>query len=154
MTTAATAVFNPERGLSAAGHAPACRKGREASQFVLIELGRSAHTDFRLIEKLAEIDPEVRITRLSGPAAVEMAAKAIRRQAERHVAAPQGNSAGIAGIGKPAGEAAAKSLELLEWEHIQRTLAEHGGNRSAAAKALKINRRTLQRKLARPGPAE
>lgn len=154
MTTAAIAVFDPAWSPAAAGHAPACQDGRGASQFVLIELGMSAHADRRLIEKLAEIDPDVRITRLGGPADIEMAAKAIQRQAERRFAAGQDKPAAIDGIGQAAGETAPKSLERLEWEHIQRMLAEHGGNRSAAAKALKINRRTLQRKLARPGPAE
>lgn len=154
MTTAATAAFNWEGGPSAVGQAPACLEGRGASQFVLIELGRSANTDRRLIEKLAEIDPDVRVTRLGGPADIEMAAQAIRRQMERRFAAPHDNLAVADAPGQPVGEAPLKSLERLEWEHIQRMLAEHGGNRSAAAKALKINRRTLQRKLARPGPAE
>ncbi|GIX39908.1 MAG: hypothetical protein KatS3mg128_0957 [Silanimonas sp.] len=37
----------------------------------------------------------------------------------------------------------------LEWEHLQRVLAEHGGNVSAAARALGMHRRSLQRKLAK-----
>ena len=39
------------------------------------------------------------------------------------------------------------SVDRLEWEHIQRVLAEHEGNVSATARALKMHRRTLQRKL-------
>ena len=39
------------------------------------------------------------------------------------------------------------SLARLEWEHINRVLAECDGNISAAAKKLGIHRRTLQRKL-------
>lgn len=39
------------------------------------------------------------------------------------------------------------SLERLEWEHIQRTLDQHNGNISAAARTLGIHRRTLQRRL-------
>jgi two-component system response regulator RegA len=39
------------------------------------------------------------------------------------------------------------SPRRLEWEHLQRVLAEHGGNVSATARALKMHRRTLQRKL-------
>jgi len=38
-------------------------------------------------------------------------------------------------------------VRRAEWEHIQRVLANHGGNISAAARALGIHRRTLQRKL-------
>jgi two-component system response regulator RegA len=40
-------------------------------------------------------------------------------------------------------------VERLEWEHIQRVLAEHDGNISATARALNMHRRTLQRKLAK-----
>jgi two-component system response regulator RegA len=39
------------------------------------------------------------------------------------------------------------SVSRLEWEHIQRVLAENDGNVSATARALKMHRRTLQRKL-------
>ncbi len=38
-------------------------------------------------------------------------------------------------------------LELVELAHIRRVLAAHSGNKSAAARALGINRRTLDRKL-------
>ncbi|HCN90464.1 MAG TPA: two-component system response regulator, partial [Oxalobacteraceae bacterium] len=37
--------------------------------------------------------------------------------------------------------------DRLEWEHIQRVLAEHQGNISSSARALNMHRRTLQRKL-------
>jgi two-component system, response regulator RegA len=41
------------------------------------------------------------------------------------------------------------SVDRLEWEHIQKVLAQHEGNLSATARALKMHRRTLQRKLAK-----
>ncbi|WP_130536369.1 response regulator transcription factor [Thiomicrorhabdus indica] len=41
----------------------------------------------------------------------------------------------------------AMSVKRMEWEHIQKVLAEHEGNISATAKALNMHRRTLQRKL-------
>ena len=37
----------------------------------------------------------------------------------------------------------------MEWEHINRVLADCGGNISEAARVLGIHRRSLQRKLAR-----
>jgi DNA-binding NtrC family response regulator len=43
----------------------------------------------------------------------------------------------------------AVSLDELVRAHITRVLAEHGGNVSAAARALGMHRRTLQRKLQR-----
>lgn len=48
----------------------------------------------------------------------------------------------------------APSLERVEWEHIQRVLADTGGNVSQAARVLGIHRRSLQRKLARRPPAQ
>ena len=45
------------------------------------------------------------------------------------------------------------TLERVEWEHIQRVLADCGGNITRAARALGLHRRSLQRKLAaRPRP--
>ena len=41
------------------------------------------------------------------------------------------------------------SVKRLEWEHLQKVLTEHDGNISAAARALNMHRRTLQRKLAK-----
>jgi two-component system response regulator RegA len=35
----------------------------------------------------------------------------------------------------------------MEWEYLQKVLMEHEGNISAAARALGMHRRTLQRKL-------
>jgi two-component system response regulator RegA len=51
--------------------------------------------------------------------------------------------------GAPAAPLEAMSLRHLEWEHIQRVLAEHDGNVSATARTLRMHRRTLQRKLAK-----
>ena len=39
------------------------------------------------------------------------------------------------------------SVKRLEWEYLQKVLLEHDGNISAAARALNMHRRTLQRKL-------
>ena len=41
------------------------------------------------------------------------------------------------------------SLARVEWEHINRVLADCGGNVSKAARLLNIHRRSLQRKLSR-----
>ncbi len=41
------------------------------------------------------------------------------------------------------------SLARVEWEHIQRVLADCGGNISEAARALHMHRRSLQRKISK-----
>jgi DNA-binding NtrC family response regulator len=45
-----------------------------------------------------------------------------------------------------------RSLARVEWDYIQQVLALHQGNVSAAARALGIHRRSLQRKLRRSAP--
>jgi two-component system response regulator RegA len=44
------------------------------------------------------------------------------------------------------------TLARVEWEHIQRVLADCGGNISQAAKLLGLHRRSLQRKLIKYPP--
>lgn len=44
------------------------------------------------------------------------------------------------------------SLDRVEWEHIQRVLADCGGNISQTARLLGLDRRTLQRKLGKFPP--
>ncbi len=46
------------------------------------------------------------------------------------------------------------SLARVEWEHIQRVLADCGGNISEAARRLGLHRRSLQRKLQKYPPAQ
>jgi len=41
------------------------------------------------------------------------------------------------------------SLDRVEWEHINRVLADCDGNISEAARVLGLHRRSLQRKLSK-----
>jgi two-component system, response regulator RegA len=50
-------------------------------------------------------------------------------------------------VSEPSSKPKPLSVRRAEWEHIQRVLSNHDGNISAAARALGIHRRTLQRKL-------
>ncbi|HWA13318.1 MAG TPA: helix-turn-helix domain-containing protein, partial [Burkholderiales bacterium] len=60
----------------------------------------------------------------------------------------------VSAFGRDAGNASLPvggrpSVGRVEWEHIQKVLAENGGNVSATARALNMHRRTLQRKLSK-----
>jgi two-component system response regulator RegA len=44
------------------------------------------------------------------------------------------------------------SLDLVEWEHLQRVMHDCQNNISQAARILGINRRSLQRKLSKYPP--
>ncbi len=73
---------------------------------------------------------------------------------ERSVAAPIADSNGSNGNGNgtaaPHGDAAS-TLEDMERQHIVRILQEHAGNKSRAARALGIERKTLYQKARRLG---
>ena len=60
--------------------------------------------------------------------------------------------AGLEHPGTPADappDAKVPSLARIEWEHIERVVAECRGNITQAAKRLGLHRRSLQRKLAK-----
>ena len=61
----------------------------------------------------------------------------------------QHESASVARAEEELEKAAPLSVQRLEWEHIQRVLADNDGNVSATARALNMHRRTLQRKLSK-----
>jgi two-component system response regulator RegA len=112
-----------------------------------------------LIAPLRERHPEIRILLLTGYASIATAIEAIKLGATHYLAKPSSGDEILAALGRLSGEPdilideAPMSVDRVEWEHIQRILAEQGGNVSAAARALKMHRRTLQRKLGkRPSP--
>jgi len=71
------------------------------------------------------------------------------RRASMAVSAGRSTSLPLRAATKTAPAAKPMSLKRLEWEHIERVLRECDGNVSAAARALSMHRRTLQRKLAK-----
>lgn len=122
----------------------------------VLDLNLGASSGLQLIRPLLEAAPHCRIVVLTGYASIATAVEAIKLGATQYFAKPvevDALAAVIDGASASAEEAEAEltndplSLGRLEWEHIQRVLLEHGGNISATARALKMHRRTLQRKL-------
>ncbi len=112
-----------------------------------------------LIAPLRERYPEIRILLLTGYASIATAIEAIKLGATHYLAKPSSADEILAALGRLSGapdiaiEEVPMSIDRVEWEHIQRVLLEQGGNVSAAARVLKMHRRTLQRKLGkRPSP--
>jgi two-component system response regulator RegA len=125
----------------------------------IVDLRLGADDGLALIEPLRRSHPRMRIVVLTGYASIATAVKAIKLGADDYLAKPV-TAAAVAAVlerGTPQRDSAAgetpalepMSPRRLEWEHIQRVLAEHDGNISATARTLHMHRRTLQRKLAK-----
>jgi two-component system response regulator RegA len=121
----------------------------------VLDLRLAADSGLRLIPPLKAAYPEIRILLLTGYASIATAVEAIKLGATHYLPKPAGVDEILSALGAEEGDAevtpaeAPLSVDRLEWEHIQKVLAEHEGNLSATARALKMHRRTLQRKLAK-----
>lgn len=129
---------------------------RHEPEFVVLDLNLAGASGLKLIRPLLETNPQARILVLTGYASIATAVDAVKLGAVQYLAKPAEVDAIVKALLADAVDldAAAPdqpmSVGRLEWEHLQRVLAEHDGNISATARALKMHRRTLQRKLSRP----
>lgn len=124
-------------------------------EYAVVDLRIGNESGLELVRGLAELDENTRIVMLTGYASVATAVEAIKLGAVHYLAKPANANEVIAALQRTGGDARVPpaenppSVKRLEWEHLQKVLVEHGGNVSAAARALKMHRRTLQRKLAK-----
>lgn len=125
-------------------------------EYVVLDLNIAGSSGLRLIEPLLEANPDSRILVLTGYASIATTVDAIKLGATQYLAKPadvdsilRALNATEVVISDEEVPTNPMSVDRLEWEHIQRVLAEHDGNISATARALKMHRRTLQRKLAK-----
>ncbi len=124
---------------------------------VVLDLNLGSSSGLQLIRPLLAAAPQCRIVVLTGYASIATAVEAVKLGAVQYFAKPVEVDAIVAAFGPETSAPVATSeppceplsVKRLEWEHIQRVLREHGGNISATARALKMHRRTLQRKLAK-----
>jgi two-component system, response regulator RegA len=143
----AIGALNGEDGLQlAAEH----RVGR-----IVLDLNLNGASGLALIPQLLEINAQCRIVVLTGYGSIATAVEAVKRGATQYLSKPIEIEAILSAFDdetcpdNPATPDEPLSMDRLEWEHIQRVLNEHQGNVSATARALKMHRRTLQRKLAK-----
>ena len=121
--------------------------------FALLDLNLGGASGLKAIELLQQANAECDIVILTGYASICTAVDAIKLGARQYLAKPVAVDVIVKALLEdqtPDLESAPEetlSVPRLEWEHIQRVLAEHDGNVSATARALKMHRRTLQRKL-------
>lgn len=152
------------RALRRRGHAVDCAADGEsalrlaasqAPDAAILDLRLAETSGLRLIAPLLAARPALRILLLTGYASIATAVEAVKLGAVHYLPKPAEVRDILAALGRAGGDPACPpaetpmSVERLEWEHIQQVLAEHDGNISATARALKMHRRTLQRKLAK-----
>lgn len=152
------------RGLVASG-AGSAQEGIEVARQVrpgraVVDLRMPGESGLELVSRLAELDPDMEIIVLTGFGSIATAVEAMRRGAVDYMQKPCDVEQILAVFEKqsdaePAADTAAvPSLARVEWEHIQRVLADCGGNISETARRLRIHRRSLQRKLFKLQPSD
>lgn len=126
-------------------------------EYALVDVRMPGPSGIELVERLRTIDEGTRIVVLTGFGSIANAVAAMRAGAQDYLTKPTDATAcerALLGLRLPEGEPtdAVPSLERVEWEYIQRVLADSGGNVSHAARRLGMHRRSLQRKLGRNAP--
>lgn len=118
-----------------------------------VDLKMEGPSGLELIAGLRELNPDMKILILTGYASIATAVDAIKLGATNYLPKPADADQILAALNQGEADAGQEinadpmSVNRLEWEHIQKVLAEHEGNISATARALGMHRRTLQRKL-------
>lgn len=129
--------------------------------YAVVDLRLGPASGLALIQVLLDTDPHMRIVVLTGYASIATAVEAIKLGAVHYLTKPADPDEIVQALNATheSGNAQVElanqpmSVRRLEWEHIQRVLQSHNGNISAAARTLKMHRRSLQRKLMkRPTP--
>lgn len=150
-----------QRGFSVTTYADAITAEQliaQQAQAYLLDLRFASQSGLSFIAPLRAALPQCRIILLTGYASIANAVQAVKLGADDYLTKPvdflQLEQA-ITGKMQNATTTDTDLLlspEQLEWEHIHRVLAEHGGNISRTAELLGMHRRTLQRKLNKHRP--
>ncbi len=122
-------------------------------EFAVIDLRIGHDSGLELVKKLISLDGNTQIVMLTGYASIATAVEAIKLGAIHYLTKPANTDEIVNALYKNQGDSSVAinqnplSVKRLEWEHLQKVLMQHEGNISAAARALNMHRRTLQRKL-------
>lgn len=128
--------------------------------YAVIDLKMPGRSGMVLLKELRSLCPTLKVVILTGFGSIATAVEAMRLGAVNFVSKPADADDvlnafevdGPHGRPEPRSGVEAPTLARAEWEHIQRILADCGGNVSEAARRLGIHRRSLQRKLHKLAP--
>jgi len=146
------------RGLSVRTAATAADAQREAAEdapeLVVLDLRIGQDHGLSLIPVFLGCDPQTKIVVLTGYGSIATAVEAVKAGALQYLTKPADADDILAAFFPQATRGTdtplqSMSLDRLEWEHINKVLADCGHNVSEAARALGLHRRTLQRKLSK-----
>jgi two-component system response regulator RegA len=122
-------------------------------EYAVIDLRIGYDSGLEMVKKLISLDSNTQIVMLTGFASIATAVEAIKLGATHYLTKPATPDEIVQALHKNEGDSSVAindnplSVKRLEWEHLQKVLMQHDGNISAAARALNMHRRTLQRKL-------
>jgi two-component system response regulator RegA len=126
----------------------------ESPEYALVDLRLPGGSGLDLVRDLKALDVTTNIVVLTGYGSIATAVQSVKLGATGYLTKPVDADQILSTFERPAaGEAspqpAVQPLARVEWEHIQRVLADCDGNVSQAARLLGIHRRSLQRKLSK-----
>jgi two-component system, response regulator RegA len=152
-----------ERGFEATGAAAyedaMAQARQESPELALVDLRLPGKSGLELVRDLKGLDETTSIVVLTGYGSIATAVQSLQIGATSYLTKPvdadqilaafePGHGSGATPLVPPS----VQRLARVEWEHIQRVLADCDGNVSQAARLLGIHRRSLQRKLSKdPG---
>ncbi len=122
-------------------------------EYAVIDFRIGYDSGLELVKKLISLDDNTQIVMLTGFASIATAVEAIKLGAVHYLTKPANADEILVALNKNKGDPSVTisenplSIKRLEWEHLQKILMQYDGNISAAARALNMHRRTLQRKL-------
>lgn len=126
---------------------------RYLPEYAVIDLRIGHESGLELVKKLISLDVNTICVVLTGFASIATAVEAIKLGATHYLTKPANADEIVNALYRNDGDTSVSisenplSVKRLEWEHLQKVLMQHDGNVSAAARALAMHRRTLQRKL-------
>ena len=141
--------------------APGPAEARDAAaktvfEHALVDVRMPGGSGIELCASLRQIDEGTRIVVLTGYGTIANAVEAMRAGAVDYLTKPvDAATCEHALRGLPPGRSSddVPSLERVEYEYLQRVLADCSGNVSEAARRLRMHRKSLQRKIGRNPPS-
>lgn len=146
-----------------AGDGPTALRHAESNSpdLAIVDLRLPGMDGLSIVRQLHEIDETICVLMLTGYGSIATAIEATRSGASHYLTKPVDTDQILSaydrivnGESVPPAAATAQvpTLARVEWEHIQRVLADCDGNISQAARLLGLHRRSLQRKLSKYPP--